>query len=527
VLLLALAPFAATAASAPPEAAAPESAARAARPFFIQEYRVEGVQAVGRAEIEDAVYPFLGPGRTVDDVERARAAVEKVYRDRGYQTVVVQIPEQTAAGGVVRLAVTEGKVRRLRVRGARYFSPARIKAGAPSLAEGRVPDFNAIPADMVALNQLADRRVTPSLRPAPTPGDVDIDLEVKDSLPLHGSLELNNRRSAQTTALRLNGALSYGNLWQRGHTLAFNFQIAPERRDDAEVYSASYSARVPTVDWLTLTLRGTKQNSNLSTLGGSAVNVVSPGTTAGLHADIALPGADGFYQSLSLGLDYKRSEENVTIAQTLTHTPLTYYPVTAFYTAVVAGKRSETDFTAGVTLSLRGVGSNSADFARKRYGADADFLTFRADLSHTHELPAGFQVFGRVQGQLANEPLVNSEQLSGGGLDTVRGYFESEVLADDGVFGSLELRSPSLLAWFGEKTGEWRVYVFGDLGGMTVIRAQPEQDARFTLSSLGFGSRIRLRDHFTGSVDAAFPLDAQAHTREPNLHLTFRAGADF
>jgi len=494
--------------------------------FFIQEYRVEGVHAVTSSEIEDAVYPFLGPERTVDDVERARAAVEKVYRDHGYQTALVQIPAQSAADGIVRLTVSEGQVRRLRVRGAKYFSPAEIKARAPSLAEGRMPDFNRASADLVALNQNPDRRVTPTLHPAPTPGDVDVDLEVKDALPLHGSVELNNRQSALTTALRLNASLSYGNLWQRGHTLAFNFQLAPERLDDSEVFSASYSARVPGADWLLLTLRGTKQNSDISTLGSGGVNVVSPGTSFGLHGDITLPGADGFYQGLSLGLDRKRFDENVTVAKTETQTPIVYYPLTAFYTAVLAGKTGETDFTAGVTFHVRGLGTNSAAFNRKRYGADADFLTFRADLSHTHELPAGFQVFGRVQGQLANEPLVNSEQFSAGGLDTVRGYYESEVVADDGIVGSLEFRTPSLASWVHAK-GEWRFYVFGDLGGLTLMHALPEQQSRFSLASLGVGSRIRLYDHFTGSVDAALPLDTQAHTEAHDIHVTFRAGADF
>ncbi|NDF95115.1 MAG: hypothetical protein EB107_04675 [Proteobacteria bacterium] len=36
-------------------------------------------------------------------------------------------------------------------------------------------------------------RVTPSLRPGLEPGTVDIDLTVKDKLPLHGSVELSDR----------------------------------------------------------------------------------------------------------------------------------------------------------------------------------------------------------------------------------------------------------------------------------------------------------------------------------------------
>ncbi len=55
---------------------------------------------------------------------------------------------------------------RLRVRDAEYHLPSRIKKNAPSLAEGTVPDFAKVQEDIVALNTWADRKVTPSLRPA-------------------------------------------------------------------------------------------------------------------------------------------------------------------------------------------------------------------------------------------------------------------------------------------------------------------------------------------------------------------------
>jgi len=93
-----------------------------------------------------------------------------------------------------------------------------------ALAEGKVPNFNEITRDIISLNQWPDRRITPSLRPGVEPGTVDIDLNVEDSFPLHGSLELNNRYSADTTPLRLSASLSCGNLWQAGHTIGASFQ---------------------------------------------------------------------------------------------------------------------------------------------------------------------------------------------------------------------------------------------------------------------------------------------------------------
>jgi hemolysin activation/secretion protein len=174
--------------------------------FYIEEYQVKGNgHLLSQTEFENAVYPYLGPYRTPDDVEQARAALEKAYRDKGYRTIAVAVPPQSMKAGVVTLQVIQNPIGRLRITGSRYFSLDQIKREAPSLSEGTVPDFNQVTKDLVVLNQSPDRRITPSLQAGMLPGTIDVNLAVKDTFPLHGSLELNNRYSADTTPLRVNG----------------------------------------------------------------------------------------------------------------------------------------------------------------------------------------------------------------------------------------------------------------------------------------------------------------------------------
>ncbi|MEJ1972695.1 MAG: POTRA domain-containing protein [Lacunisphaera sp.] len=189
------------------EKPAPAATAPAER-YFINEYRVAGARSLARIDVEAAVYPFLGPGRTSRDIELARAALEKAYADAGYQTVGVSLPPQNVAGGIVELRVIERPVGRLRVKGAKYSSPQKMKAQAASVAEGRVMNFNEIPADLAALNQLPDRRVSPALRPGVAPDTVDVDLEVKETSPVHASVDVNNRQAPSTEPLRANVSVS-------------------------------------------------------------------------------------------------------------------------------------------------------------------------------------------------------------------------------------------------------------------------------------------------------------------------------
>ncbi len=550
---------------------------------YIREYRVQGAHVLPPLEVEQAVYPFLGPGRTEDDIEQARAALEKAYQDKGYQTCTVQVPEQRMRGGVVVLQVVEGKVGRLRINGARYFLPDRIKAQARSLAEGKVLNFNDVKRDIVALNQLPDRQVEPATpRPGDEPGTYDIDLNVKDKLPLHGSIELNNRYNANTTPLRVNASVSYTNLWQAGHSIGASFQIAPEREKDAETYSAYYIYRVPGVDWLSFMAQYTKQNSEVSSLG--AVDSIGKGETIGGRAIFTLPPLENFYHSITVGMDYKHyaspipleafstvtgqpvgpstggaSDATVTTAAgdvIKLNVPVSYYPVSFNYSAtwitppqVVKNDQGEvtkrvygstTELNTGLTVHFRGMGSTdrrltdgqgnvtrNSEFNLNRSGADGNFVYLRGDLSRSQDLPGGFQAYAKAQGQVANQPLVSGEQYSAGGLDTVRGYLEAEELGDNAVVGTVEFRSPSLLWWLPTKENEWRVYVFGDAAYLSLRSPLPEQESRFKLASYGFGSRLRLADHLNGSLDLALPLISQTETHAHDWFLSFRVWAEF
>ena len=501
------------------------------RTIDIFEYRVEGARILPQADVEQAVYPFLGPGRALDDVEQARAALEKAYAQKGYQTVAVEIPQQQVRDGVVVLKVTEGAVGRLRVRGSRYYSLDQIREEAPSLAEGRVPNFNDVTHDIINLNQQPDRRVTPALRAGVAPGTVDVDLNVEDTFPLHGTFEVNNRYSEETSKLRLNASLHYDNLWQLGHSVSFSYQVAPENRDDAEVYSGSYLARFSTVPWLNVLAYGVKNNSDVATLGGT--NVVGRGEVIGLRAIATLPSKmDGFFHQLNVGLDYKNFEEVISLGGDKLSSPITYYPVSVAYAATVVEEGAQTQADVSLTFGLRNLGSRAADYDQKRYGAGGNFVYLRAELSHTQDIGDYGQFYERLQGQLSSRPLVSSEQFSAGGQDTVRGYLESAALGDNGLIASLELRSPSLTTvgggdWSDGLVNEWRVYTFADGAVLRLLDPLPEQDAKFHLASVGVGSRIRLLDYLNGSVDLGIPLREAGGTDDGSPHVHFRVWGEF
>lgn len=508
--------------------------------FDIDEFRVEGAKSLSQTEVEEAVYPYVGPNKTAKDVEAARAAVEKKYHDRGLQTVSVAVRYQNTQDRYVALAVTELKVDQLRVRNSKYHDLDEIKAGAPSLAPHVLPDFNGIAKDNLALNQWPDRRVTPALRAGVTPGTVDVDLNVEDKLPFHASAEINNRQSPNTSPLRFNTTLSYGNLWQLGHSLSFTYQTAPERQDDVQAFSGSYLARIPGVDWLSFLVYGVDSSSDVALLGD--MNVVGPGQIIGTRAVVTLPSKEGFFHTLSAGIDYKHFEQTVKLGADSFDSPITYYPVVASYYATwQQPEKSLTELNATISYGLRGLGSDTAsEWDAKRYKAAPNFFILSGSLAETYELPRGFQLYGKISGQIADQPLVSSEEFSLGGEQTVRGYLESSWLGDNGGAATIELRTPNIGAYLQdsiEKSGrglknrkvfnDWRLFTFIDAGIADIYDPLPDQKSSQRLWSYGVGTTFKMFDALNGMVAMAVPENTQDTVKEGEPRVLFRIWGEY
>lgn len=483
-----------------------EAPAQAPEPpptFDILEYRVEGNTVLSRRQIELAVYPYLGPRRTIDDVQKARDALEKAYRDAGYATVYVDIPEQQVKHGIVRLTITEGKLSRVQVKGSRYYLLSRIREKLPALAPGAVLHMPQLQEQLAALNRTgADLQVTPVFRAGSTPGTVEVDLRVRDELPLHAAVEINNRYTQDTEKLRLLGSVRYDNLWQRGHSALLQYQTAPQDTDQVKVYSFNYVFRTNAARdvWA---FYAVDSQSKVAPVGD--ITVLGAGNILGGRWIHSLRASAEFQDSLSFGLDIKDFDEDVQVGGAGIQTPIRYYPFSLGYTASRPYAQGTTGYGLSLLFSLRALSERTVDcggleldqFECKRSGAKPNFLYLRGEYQRTHAFKNNWGVTVRLEGQLASQPLVSNEQFAAGGMDSVRGYLESEVLGDEGVRASVELRTPS----FGPAGALQDLHgvAFADGAALSLQNALPETPDQFNLASVGLGLRAsawkRLHSH--------------------------------
>ncbi len=508
---------------APSEAEQAPADAPADRRFDILEYVVDGNSVLSVLEVEEAIYPFLGEGRGAADVDMAREALENIYRSKGYQTVQVAIPQQGIETGIIHLEVVENPVGRLRVVGSDYHSLEQIRQNAPSVAEGRVLNTQDVQRDIIALNQQPDLVVTPRLRAGAVPGTVDVDLEVEDELPVTASLEVNNQYSQSTSAVRLVGSVAYNNLWQLGHAISLTYQVAPKNPSDSEVLSGTYMFRLPRTP-VSILAYAVQSDSDVAAL--ASTNVVGRGTIFGARAIVNLPGTEGFFHSITAGVDRKNLTQNIITDGIASNATVLYYPLSITYAATWQEDERVTRANASLNFAAP-LGSDSAKFDLQRFDALRQYIYVRGDVSHTQPLPRGFVVYGKLAGQFSGDPLLSSEQFSAGGANTVRGYLESERLGDYGAAATLELRSPNFGPRIAAPISEWRIHVFADGAAMSRRNPLPGEQVAFGIASAGIGTRFTAFDGFNGAFDFAYAMTDGLATDEGDTRLHFRLWSGF
>lgn len=496
--------------------------------FNVFEFKVDGNTVLPNGKIEEAIYPFMGEAKTIDDVEKARSALEKTYQDNGYLTVSVSIPQQEVDAGIVRLLVTEGSVEILRIKDSQYTSLAEIKSRVAEFQEGKVPHFPTAQQQLGTVNKGQNRQVTPVLRPGKSPGKVEVDLKVQDKLPLHGSLELNDRYSPNTTETRLNGSVRYENLWQKDHSVGLSFQVSPEDLSEVKVFSGTYV--IPRLNGDYFAAYGVISDSDISAVGD--VNVIGKGYIAGARYIHPLPSTESYYQGLTLGADYKTFKESVVLlGADGFNTPISYLAFVLGYDGTYQTELSQTQANLTFNFAPRGLGNNEREFNDKRDDAKPNYAFLRTDIKHTQKLPLEWSLQAKLSGQIASEKLISAEQFTIGGVDSVRGYLESSELGDNGASVSLELRTPQLKKYisqhlFSDYIKDFYAFSFIDAGVIRVYDVSGGDSTRDLLSA-GLGFKLKGTGGLFTNLDYAHAYKDAIDVDKGDDRLHFRVGYEW
>lgn len=203
--------------------------------FRVDGYEITGATLLSVPILTQVLTSHTGTNLEIADVIKAASALQQEYRTRGYPTVDITLPPQQITNGIVRIRVSEGLLTHVAVIQNTHFSSNNVLRALPSLRTNTYLNSHIFTAELDRANGNRDRQIFPRIEPGPEPGTSSLLLEVKDRLPLHGRMELNNLRTPGSPEYRLNGNISYDNLWQLEHSIGFQYGFSPESQKPKSV----------------------------------------------------------------------------------------------------------------------------------------------------------------------------------------------------------------------------------------------------------------------------------------------------
>ncbi len=193
----------------------------------IKTYRIEGNSVLPPQDF-GVLSNYTGTNVTFPQLREGVGKVQLRYRELGFPTIGITLPQQKISNGIVRVKVVEGKLAAIHVTGNEYFSSNNVRRALPGLTTNILLNTKWFQPELDQANANRDRQIYPVIGPGLEPGTSDLTLKVKDRLPLHGRFEINDKSTPGTATLRSDTAIQYANLWQLEHVIGFDYTFSPQ-----------------------------------------------------------------------------------------------------------------------------------------------------------------------------------------------------------------------------------------------------------------------------------------------------------
>ncbi|MDY7578469.1 ShlB/FhaC/HecB family hemolysin secretion/activation protein [Herbaspirillum sp. RTI4] len=495
--------------------------------FDILRFQIDGNTLLPDEQVQRLLAPLVGRGRVYGDVQKALEALELAYRQAGFSTVQVYVPEQELTGGVVLIHVTESKIGTVTVTGNQYFSEANIRASLPFLAVGTMPNLREISESIQLANDNPAKQVAVTLGAADEGDDAKIDAKVvvTDSNPLRIFTTLDNTGSPATGQWRTGIALQHSNLFNSDQVGTLAYTLSPDSPKGVSVALYSLGYRIPIYtfgDSLDFVYGKSSVNtpSSSPTLGGS-LGILGKGDVLGARWNHFFARQGEGSSKLVTSIDYKKIDSRCDINGVDLASvglapgpclPYTVRPIGLTYIAQSQGVNEASDYSIGLSRNIPiGTTHVNTDGTVDRYSfltpgnrrtVDA-FMVLRGGGSWFKGLTGGWQARLAFNAQYTNTPLLSGEQFGMAGANSVRGFGERAVAADSGMIVNAEFYTPEL-AGENKFPGNLRFLTFVDVGrGYNNHVGSSGVPDQVTVASTGVGMRFAVGRTFNLKLDVA------------------------
>ena len=475
----------------------------------VEQFNVQGSTVFSPEDFNQILAPYKGKPVSFLDLLGARSAITQHYLEQGYITSGAYIPPQRLGSGVVTIQVVEGTLEDIRVKGTKKLSPRYISSRIQKATSSPLNREKLLEGLQLLLLDPLIENISAELSLGSNPGASILIIDVEEADSFSTPIVIDNRRSPSVSSFRQQLRINEANLLGQGDDLFLTYSST----EGSDAFDGSYSFPL-NPNYGTLTLSGGFSDNEVTE---SPFNILDIESSSNYYQlSLRQPVIRTPTQELAFGFTASRRNSEVIFApggeQLGFPSPGANEDgeirVTAlrFFQEYISRNNREV-FALRSQFNL-GIGAFDATI-NPDPEPDSRFFSWQGQAQWVRLLGDDSRLLLRGSMQLASTSLVSLEQFGIGGIDSVRGYRQDRLLADNGAFASVEVQIPLFHV---AQNSVVQIAPFADVG--VVWNVEQEIPESNTLASIGLGLRWSIGDRFSTRFDWGIPLIAVRKSRE-------------
>ncbi len=456
--------------------------------IVLEKLVLRGNTVISTDELISLVANRLGKPQNAADLEDVRLALTRHYIERGYVNSGAVFADDAVAGNTLTLHIVEGRLGEIRLHGMEGLHEDYLR-GRLAPATGAVLNLETLRERFqLLLDDPLFKRLNARLLPGASAGEAILDVEVERARPYQLSAFANNYRppSIGASVIGLSGALR--NLTGLGDVLELTLQEAQKTWSEPRTTIAWRAPLGTAGTWVAAQYDHGRSSVLEEPMQALNLKSVLDSREIGLGQTLF----ENLSHKFNVGLQYVQRENRTTLAGlpfsftpgepegvTRAHARRFWQEYSYRTEQQVLAVRSTLTWTNNNLQEMSGLPGPSAPEAAKRYGLWLLQTQLTRQLSE-----GGTQLHLRGAAQFSDRRLLPLDRLAIGGIQTVRGYRENQMVRDTGQIFNVEVEFPLLTT--GPKGGILSILPFYDFG-----RGRNHGEASELLTSAGVATRMR------------------------------------
>lgn len=487
--------------------------------FFIKKINLTGYESFSLEEFQSLVQQYENRDLSFDELRILTKRIERFYLKRGIIAACV-IPPQEIKEGVAVLQIVEARMGDLTVEPHKHFNKKRV-GYYWELKPGEILKQYKISRSLQLMNETPDRQVKATLYAGKKPGTTDVLLQVKTYFPLHFTYTLDNEGGITSGVYRKGVGIRHNNFLGLDDILFAGYSFGDHFRTIYAYHS------LPITSFGTSFMYGFARSEAFPKKDYEVNDIRSYGKdgSAFIYQDIFKK--DEFLGECYIGVS---GGDKVVYTNTGVNSKDRLRTLRLGGRFIVTGNVSRTNIDPEFAQGLNLLGARATDLSSRTAGNT--FSKLALGLQHTIGLPPATQLNLKAHAQIPSEKLPPQEQLSLGGIDSIRGYPSGDFFADIGIRTNTELTVQPIFLPDTIKLPYAARPLKEDISGVLFFdygcgarRGQREGEKDFMrLGSLGFGLNISLFDQALLRLEWGYPLQIfdspVAETARSRFHLS-------